>query len=248
MLYSVEQLTGFKIEGTDGEVGKVHEFYFDDHSWKIRYVIVDTGGWLPGRRVLLAPAALKQPDRKEKHLPVKLTTDQIKNSPEIRREEPVSRQKEIDMLEYYQWPIYWDIGAVHVPSTNYVLAREVAEKRAANKPEEIGDPHLRSTNEVNGYHIQAVDEEIGHVEDFIIDVNNWDVRFMVIDTRNWLPGKKVVIAPRWIKDVNWAESKVMVDLAKEQIKESPEYKSAKKLDEEYVSRVYSHYGKKPHWK
>ena len=65
------------------------------------------------------------------------------------------------------------------------------------------DPHLRSSAAVTGYHIQATDGDIGHVEDFLLDDRSWTIRFMVVDTTNWWAGEKVLIAPAWIERVDW---------------------------------------------
>jgi sporulation protein YlmC with PRC-barrel domain len=100
---------------------------------------------------------------------------------------------------------------------------------------------------VSGYHIQAEDGEIGHVEDFIIDDETWAIRYLVIDTKNWWSGKKVLISPQWIERVSWSESKVFVNLSHETIKQSPEYTEASLLTRDYEARLYQHYQRKSYW-
>jgi hypothetical protein len=107
MLRNVKEMRGYSIQATDGEIGKVHAFYFDDQTWVIRYMVADTGGWLLDRKVFISPAALHRPNWGEEVLPVSLTRKQVKHSPSIDTDKPVSRQHEREILEYYKWPIYW---------------------------------------------------------------------------------------------------------------------------------------------
>lgn len=245
MLRSMKELRGYKIRAKDGDIGKVVEFYFDDKGWTIRYLVADTGNWLPGRQVLIAPAAFHgQPDWKSETFPVILTKEMIKESPHISTDRPVSRQKELKLNRYYGWPIYWSLNPEGIP----VGELPVAESGIPPTEEPEGDSHLRSSREVIGYHIQAKDGEIGHVDDFIVDDENWIIRYMIVDTRNWLPGKKVLVSPHWIEEVNWAEAKVHVDLTREKIKDSPEYDPAASVNREYEEILYDYYGRPKYWK
>jgi sporulation protein YlmC with PRC-barrel domain len=254
MLRSENKLRGYSIQATDGEIGKVHEFYFDDDFWIIRYLVVDTGGWLTGRKVLLNPTVLYQPNWDAKLFPVYLTKDQIKNSPHISEDKPVFRQQEISLSQYYNWPFYWEtFGAqtgFFTPGASGVSS-DILQKGKVEKMDvevEESDSHLRSTREVTGYHIQAIDGEIGHVEDFILDDETWSIRYIVVDTRNWLPGgKKVLISPRWIEAVKWSDSKVYVKLLRGEIENSPEYDSSKPVGREYEIRLYDFYDQPKYW-
>jgi sporulation protein YlmC with PRC-barrel domain len=216
MLRSIKQLHGSSILAADGTIGKVDEFYFDDEEWTIRYLVVDIGKWLLGQRVLVSPAALGHPNRAADILPVTLTQEQLKTSPDIGQHKPVSRQPK---TEY--WP------GLGIPTSRgvaglYAAAQSVTHKDGEHKP----DPHLRSTREVTGYHVQARDGQIGHVEDFIVDDETWTIRHLVVNTRNWVPGKKLVLVePRWVGRVSWAGSKVFMTLLRASIKDSPEYPS-----------------------
>ena len=254
MLRSVNDLKGYSIHATDGDVGEVVEFYFDDEKWTIRYVVADTGNWLTGRKVLISPVALGRVDWNSKKLNAAMTREQVQNSPDIDTDKPVSRQHETAYYDYYGYPYYWAgpylWGPVPYPadypayagSTPSSVEREVA---AAEKQQE--DVHLRSTNEVTGYYIGASDGDIGHVEDFLIDDENWTIRYMVVDTRNWWPGKKVLVAPDWIKSISWADSKVYVDLSRDSIKNGPEYNPSVPMDRDYEGRLYQHYGRPKYW-
>src|SRR5262247_2160585 len=110
MLRSLEELHGYTIHATDGDIGTVYAFFFDDKTWAIRYLVVDTGNWLPDRQVLISPIALGQPDWEGQFFSVKLTTEQVRNSPDIDTDKPVSRQQETLLHTYYDWPTYWSGG------------------------------------------------------------------------------------------------------------------------------------------
>ena len=244
----IKSLTGFTIGGTDGEIGKVKEFYFDDTTWTIRYLIVETGSWLFGRKVLISPEALHTPDWEGKVFPINLTKEQIKNSPDIDTEKPVSRQQEIELNSHYPWTDYWGGGiwAGGMGTTGMMTSSSIPFETAIHENaggDEAANPHLRSTHKVTGYHIKATDGEIGDVEDFIVDDSTWKIDFLLVDTGNWFPGKKVLISPKWIKEVSWENSTVNVNASEEQVKNSPEYQPSQQLSESYESNLQNYYGK-----
>jgi uncharacterized protein YrrD len=233
----------YGILAQDGEVGKVKDFLFDDVSWTLRYIVVDTGTWLPGRKVLLSPESVQESKWDTEQFVVNLTTTQIEDSPSINEEQPVSLQHQIELHDYYTWPYYWAGGLT--PVYPAVIPTVGAPQPANQRPkEEHRDPHLRSTREVIGYHIQATDGEIGHVDDFLIDDAEWRIHYLVVDTRNWLPGRKVLISPTWMTDVDWAARKVTVFLTRESVKNSPEYAPSEPVSADYEDDLYEHYGLK----
>lgn len=254
MLRSVKDLNGQAIHASDGELGTVDQFLFDDESWTIRYLVVETGK-LMGRTVLISPISIDR-ERKKDGLNLSLTKEQIRNSPDINTDKPVSRQHELQYFNYYGYPYYWGgpglWGATSYPIAHPAMARGIgypdrtssyagtAAAARTQSTREEGDPHLRSTGEVIGYYIEASDGDIGHVEDFLIDDDDWAIRYIVVDTVNWWPGKKVVVAPQWIKDVSWADSRVYVDLSRERIKNAPEY-DPNRMDREYEEKLYEYY-------
>jgi len=248
MKQRIKSLIGFTIGGTDGEIGKVKEFYFDDNSWTIRYLIVETGSWLFGRKVLISPEALLTPDWEGKIFPVRLTKEQIKNSPDIDTEKPVSRQQEVELNGYYPWTNYWGYGiwaggmgtTGMMASPSLPLEEAIHENAGGDEP---ANPHLRSTSKVTGYNIKASDGEIGDVEDFIIDDSTWKISFMLVDTGNWFPGKKVLISPKWIKEVSWEDASVSVYATEEQVKNSPEYQPSEDISDSYESNLQNYYGR-----
>jgi len=248
MLYKVKTLVGYKLESLDGEIGKVKEFYFDDRHWTIRYLVAETGTWLADRQVLISPSALSVVDPEAKNIAVNLTQKQIEDSPAVDSDKPVSRQREEELHAYYGWSPYWSTGPY--AGVGYPVPGSLAEmggsgKDVAAKP--VGDPTLRSMQQVRGYHIQGTDGEIGHVEDFIIDDQTWAIRYLIVGTRVWWPGKKVLVSPQWIKRVSWNESKVFVVLSRETIQQSPEYKDQSLPTRDYEIGLYGHYKSKGYW-
>jgi len=249
MLRQAKEFKSFKLRARDGDIGKAREFYFDDHHWTVRYLVADTGGWLSGRRVLISPYALEPVNEAEQVLPVDLTKKQIEESPSLNSDQPVSRQYEMQYYSYYGWPVYWGGGPLMWGPVAYP-ARQREEPSVPGHDrsgrEEDGDPHLRSTQAVSGYHIQAQDGEIGHIADFIIDDETWAIRYLVIDPKNWWPGKHVLVSPRWIERVSWEESKVFVNLSRDIIKRSPEY-TPESLSREYETELHQHYSRQGYW-
>jgi hypothetical protein len=252
MLKSADKMEGYKLHTVDGEIGKVNSFLFSDENWEILYLVADTGNWLMDRLVLVSPVALRQPNKDDDFIPVNLSKEQIENSPPISEHQPVSRQYEQQLFGYYQWPVYWNAGAGYYPfaagypDTAPPIVQEIS-GRQRNKPHSEENPHLRDTREVKGYNIQAADGEIGHVEDFIIDDITWEIKYIIVDTKNWLPGKKVIISPRWINKIEWTESKVYVNFTKEKIQNSPEYKSESEINRQYEEKLFSHYDRQGYW-
>ncbi len=251
MKHSLKNLTGYAMGAVDGEIGKVKDFYFDDESWTIRYLIVETGNWLSGRKVLISPESVITPDYRTEVFQVNLTKEQIKNSPDIDTEKPVSRQQEMKLYEHYPWTSYWGGGlwAGGIGTTG-MMTRGAEPIRQSGMNEEylsgnesVDDHHLRSTDTVKGYNIKATDGEIGDVEDFIIDDSSWKIRFLIVDTGNWFPGKQVLIAPDWIREINWQTATVIVNASVDRIKNSPEYDAGQELSDSYEANLQNYYGR-----
>jgi hypothetical protein len=246
MLNKAKTLQGYTLNSIDfGEIGKVKEFYFDDQHWAIRYLIADTGNWLTDRQVLISPYALAAVNKDEQYITIDLTKKQIEDSPPLTSDKPVSRQFEEIYHGYYEYPMYWS-GPFMWGSYPYI-ERDRNKWREPAQDAETWDPNLRSTHDVSGHHIQAADDEIGHVEDFIIDDETWAIRYLIIDTRNWWPGKKLLVSPQWIERVSWDESKVFVNLPRETIKQSPEYTEESVLNRDYETRLHGYYNRQGYW-
>lgn len=248
MLLSAKYLTNYSIEAKDGNIGQVHSFLFDDQKWIIRYLVVDTGLWLSGRKVLITPSAIGKPEGQMRVFPVDLNKEEIKKSPDIDTDKPVSREQEQDLHKYYNWAAYWGgpLGLAVTP-LGPIPVEEEEIKEAAEAEEEPQTNHLRSTKEVIGYSLHAVDGDIGHVDDFIIHQENWLIRYMVVDTSHWLSGRKVIIPPDWISKIDWPQAKVIVDVSKEVVKKSPEFNPSAPVNREYEIRLYDYYGRPKYW-
>ncbi len=245
MLRDLKILRGYKLYARDGEIGETYDFYFDDRTWIIRYLVADTGSWLSSRRILISPVALGQPSWEKKTLPVNLTQEQVEKSPGIDVDKPVFRQNEKELIQYYNWPNYWEAIGTHIPETAVIMSSRIHLKEGDK--EEV-NPHLRSTREVNGYHIQARNGEIGHIEEFIVDDNSWYIRYAVVDTKNWLPwGKKILLSTHWIDRIKYDEKRVYVDLTRELIEKSPEFDPSQPVNREYENRIYDFYGRPKYW-
>ena len=263
MLRNTKELEAFTLGANDGAIGEITDCYFDDERWVIRYLIVETGHWLSSRKVLISPAAIgKRAWWGERTLPIDLTRAQIESCPDIDSQQTVSRQQERIMLRHYGFPNYWGGGglwggglypySVEPGVESFGTPPEAYDDEGLDdvNPEEYGshdDPHLRSCDEVTGYHIHANDGEIGHVQGFLMDDETWAIRYLIVNTSNWWLGHEVLIAPSWIKSVKWSDNTVLVDLSRESIKNAPAYDSDTDLIREQESSVHHHYGRVGYW-
>lgn len=252
MLYSLKELDGFVLAALDGDIGHAKEAYFDDQHWTIRHLVADTGGWLTGRKVLISPHAVRGIDRARHRIEVALERAQIESAPDIDTSRPVSRQHEIEIYDHYGWPYWWRGGSLW-GATAYPLAETVLAPPAlgAGLPPDVAeqmqaqhaaaDPHLRSSAEVIGYGIEARDGAIGHVGDFLLEARSWAIRWAVVDTGHWLPGRQVLIAPQWLEDIDWADRRARVPVTRAVVESSPPYRHGEPLHEDHFQRVQRHF-------
>ena len=269
MLRSMKDLEDYAIRATDGVVGLVKDCYFDDQAWAIRYLVVDTGTWLSSRKVLISPIAIGQPNWAERVLPVAITKEQVKNSPDIDTEKPVSRQHEIRYFGYYGYPYYWGGGGLwasgaypnmtlpayagfdSTPAPSQLEADkgfvEAASVQAEQARHRNDDPHLRSCKAVIDNHIQASDGDIGHVQGMLVDEETWAIRYLIVDTSNWWLGHQVLIAPQWIEAVSWADATVTLKLTQQAVRDAPPYDPALPLDRIQEAGIHAHYGRPGYW-
>ena len=235
MLDRAKAITGYLLHARDGEFGKVKDFYFDDHLWTIRYLVADTAEWLVGRQVLISPKSLISVDRGGKSIAIDLTKKQIEDSPPLRTDKPISRQFERAYHGFFGWTMYW----------GFEDERAKHEERARQRNR--GDPDLRSANAVRGYHIHASDGPVGHVDDFVIDDETWAVRYLIVDTRDWLPGKKVLISPQWIERISWKQKQVFIAHSRDAIQQAPEYRDQSPVTRDYEAALHDHYNSTGYW-
>jgi hypothetical protein len=255
MLWNASVISGYSVSASDGKIGTISDFLFDDTNWLMRWLVVDTGNWLLGRRVLLPSSALAHLDAETRECSIKLTMQQIKDSPDVDTERPVSRQMESHVYGYYGYLPYWSGGyglmgamggygylggmggAMPISSPSQRLDEDIA-----GAQQNHDDVHLRSVAAVTSYHIHASDGEIGHVETFLIEDADWSIRYLVVDTKNWWPGKKVLISPLSIRDISWLDRLVNLNTDRLKVKEGPAYDEAMKIDHAYDEKLRAHYG------
>jgi hypothetical protein len=244
MLRSLKSLERYKLSASDGEIGSVADFFFDDHRWAVRYLVAETASFFEDRKVLISPIFFRQADWAEKRFHLAMTREKIKNSPSIDSDEPVSRQHERDYYGYYGYPYYWGYaGLWGVGAYPSLLAPGSLNAILDQHSDGAADPHLRSVNAVHGYRLQASDGEIGRVEDFFVDDETWQVRYLAVNAGSRLSGKKVLIAPEWANRISWGEKQVHFDLTRQQIETSPVWNGTDLIDARYEARLHGHYGR-----
>jgi len=238
MLLPAKNFVGFKLRAQDGDMGKAHDFLFDDHHWVIRYLVADTGGGFLGREILIPPEALQPVDVPGRFLPVGLTKDQIKNGLPVESHQPVSRQLDSRYPSCYAFP--FDADAFSPWGLNLSFLMGPPDHRTGGRLQEAGDPHLKSTGDVVGHRIQARDGEWGQVEDFIINEETWTIRYLVVTTGSRRGGKRILVSSQRINGMDEDRSTVFVSHTVEALKNSPEY-TAESLNQDYEARLYHHY-------
>jgi hypothetical protein len=231
MLQSLKQLYGNKLGASDGEIGHVKDFYFDDRNWAVRYVVADTGSWLTGRQVLISPHAVGSWRQVENVLLVKLNRAQIENSPSIELHKTVSRQYEEEYHRYYGWPYYWQGDALWGMSSAPIMPLPSMALANPSEPANGAQPnsaetHLRSTQAVTGYHLQATDGAAGHICDFMMDSETWAIRELTIKIGHRFSGKEVRIPASNVNRISYDESTVFVNLTTQAVEKSPAYDHA----------------------
>ena len=236
MLHRVDELFGFTIHAADGDIGRVRDLYFDDQRWTIRYLVVDTRHWLPGRRILLSPVSVRKVDWARREIVVAMSREQIRRSPNVDTDQPVGRGRIAPLFrECYTLPYSWAVGG-------FLWASSAPAWPAREVPRRPGDAHLRSTRLLRGYGVKAMDGDVGHVEGFLVDDGSWALGHVVVNTRHWRPGHRVLIPSAWIVWVSWIELAVHVDLQVERIRNAPEYDPSQSLTSADETRLSAYYG------
>ncbi len=246
MLRSLNSIIGYSFSAKNGTIGSCKDALIDDHKWTVRFLDVDTGGWLTGQRVLISPISLGQPDWSSSEIPTQLSKESIENSPALATNVPVSKQWEKSYYSHFGWPHYatgmhlWGMS----PHPRELFNTKVEEIKDAQWEK---NPNLRSVSEACGYAVDAENDRFGSVSDFIFDDETWAIRYLVIDTRKWLPSESVLVAPSWVKDVNWSDSSIAVSMTKEEIKNSPSYNETEPINKEYEMLLYDYHGRPKYW-
>jgi hypothetical protein len=245
MLRSTKELERYAIAASDGVFGRVLDFYFDDASWVIRYLVIDTEEAKAAHRVLMSPHAIEQCDSSAQTFHVALTQEQVRRNADVDKVKPVSQQHEMGYFGYDGYGKHWGggglWGAGFYPDILQAGLESVERQQATD------DPHLRSANAVARYYVHARDGDIGHVSGFLVDERTWAIRYLIVNTSNWWLGHEVIIAPEWVDDVDWAECIVTADLGRQAIQDSPAYHSGHPLDHELELSTHRHYGRDGYW-
>ena len=252
MMHLLSDLTNFAIKATDGKIGTVADFYFDDRRWVIRYLVVNLGSalGLDNRKVLLSPATIKHINHNEKIIAVDMSLSEIENSPVIDTAHSLSSNYEIDYLSYYGYAFNWDNGSQNSFAVDDETVVHVVDAKA-QKSEDVfididsvrrmyGDRHLRSCHEIINYQIQAADGEIGRLKSMLIDDDTWAIQCCIANTGNWWFGHQVLITPQAIRDISWGSTKIYVDMTQQQIKGAPLFDYSLTNDNRYELGVYLH--------
>jgi sporulation protein YlmC with PRC-barrel domain len=243
MIIQASAMNGYSIQASDGKIGTVSDLLFDDDTWLVRWLVVDVGDWLLGRKVLLPSTALGHLDKAEQKFSVRLSRHQVKNSPDIDTSLPVSRHMETDIYDYYGWRPYWPnglyLGGFGYPADSFASTPDSVDGPGGLAPI---DRHLRSAHEIKGYHIHATDGEIGHVDDLLIEDGDWSIHYLSVETSNWWLGKEVLISPRSVQDIDWQERRISLDVDRARVKGSPPYAPTTQLDRIYENQFHDYYG------
>jgi hypothetical protein len=238
MLRSLKYIERYTVSASDGDIGDVVDFYLDDKHWTVRYLIVETGALFERRQVLISPVAFNRLERAPRRFHVNLTKEAVQSSPSVETDKPVSRQFDWDYFSYFgnsccrgQSGLWGTV--VH---SNLLSATQSRNERAecSVKPNDI---HLRSASEVRGYHVQAINGNVGLIGDFVVDDESWQIRYFVVDTGSWWVGRKVLISPHWATRISWGEGKVHLSLSRQSIRDSPTWKPTAGYEREYVANT-----------
>ncbi len=239
MLRSLKDIEGYTVSATDGDIGNLVNFLLDDEHWRVRFLVVqaDNPLFMDSRNLLLPPISFRQADWSTQRLLLALTVDEVKSSLGRDVDEPVSRQQERDYSRHYDFPKFWVYSGLEGTGDYRGLLGPRSWRDAPALPADApGGPHLRSAAELRGFHIQGSDEEIGHLDDFIVDDESWEIPYLVIDTSNCWIGKKVLVAANRAHQISRLENKVHVDLPRHVIKKSPEWNAGVAINRDYEAR------------
>ncbi len=250
MLRQFSDIKDFALAAEDGEIGKVKELSFEDLGWIVRYIVVNTGSWLTGRKVLLSPRSFGAIVEDSRLIAVHLTKAQIEESPPIDADKPVSRQFEQQWSDYYGYPGYWlapdltGFGGLPIVAPGPIPPFHPS--AAIELKDHSNDPHLRSTTEVLGYAIHATDGDIGHLDDFLIDDHDWIIRYVIV-SRSWWKGRKVILSSEWINEVNWDDMRLSLPVTRDAIMNAPQWDDGEPITRDYEQELHDFYRRQGYW-
>jgi uncharacterized protein YrrD len=244
MLRHANKIVGCEIASSDGLVGSVDDILFDNGSWTFLYLVADVGQWLSGRLVLLSFETVEHIDESRRELRVQLTRRAIELSPDVSTRNPISMEAELLLGKYWQWT------APSVMRLSRTIGQGIAAEATLPEKQKVErevESHLRSVHEIEGYHIEAPDGDIGHLTDLVIDDSTWQIQYLVVNTGNWLFQRKVLIPCTSLENIRWADRKVHLSLLRAEIKNSPEYNPERPIVRDYEQALHTHYRRQPYW-
>ncbi|MFP4087114.1 MAG: hypothetical protein ACLFUL_10015 [Desulfobacteraceae bacterium] len=250
MLWSTRNLMETVIQAEDDEVGRCKDFLIDDIDWYVRYMVADTHKWLPGRKVLISPIAVGTPDWERKYIPVKMPRSKIESSPPLDSNAPVSRRYERQYFNHFGWAPYWigpgGWGAVPYPYLAFEMQQQLTAQKKEEDPEKT---HLRSLKELTDYTVHAEDEDVGTLHECMVEIPSWAIRYIAVDVSKWyqLKGRKILIIPDCVTDVNWADTRIDIDITQEDIKNCPEYDEEAPIERDFEIVLHDYYGWPKYW-
>lgn len=218
MLRSLKDMEGCTVQAEDGVMGKVVNLLLEEDRWVTRFLVVLTGAYLHGRKVLVSPSALHEGDGATHRFHLASTLDQIRTHPGDAPDKRLSRP----------------------PAFRGSAPGEDPERRDSELP-------LRSAQVIRGFQVRGKEDSVGHVEDFILDDKTWEIRYLVVDTRNWWSGKMVLVSPQWASGINWEASTLYFSLDRAQIRTCPEWDPATGISRAYEERLHHHYRRPAYW-
>jgi len=248
MLRSLKELERYTVSAVDGEIGNVDSFLLDGEHWIVRYLIVRTKGFLQGQEVLVSPISFSKIDWSDLRFNVTLTKDKVRCSPPFDPRMPFTRELEGEVFQYYGYEPHWGFaghwGPGIFPSS---LATSKGNADLTGHTDGSTGEHLRNARELRGYHVVGTDGEIGHIEDFILQDETWQIRYLVVDTSNWWFGEKVLLSPKWTTKISWEDKLVYVDMSRHAVQKSPKWEPGNVVEREYEARLFGHYGLPQYW-
>ena len=253
MLTPLLDWRGHQLRAIDKDLGSVEDFYFDDRTWTVRYLVVDTGNWLPGRKVLIGPETIQPTSLEDKVISVNLTSSAVEDSPGIETDLPFSLQKERELRLFFRWREYWNDqvfiqpstagGMIPAPGADTNLATVVIDPKVSTQ----ANPYLRSANEVQGYTMRASAEDLGEVFGFIVQDETWRIRYLILETGNWLIGKKFLLSPEWVSGIDWSHRIVNLEMTRKTFENAPVYTPGEPITREDEKRLFDYHQKSPDW-
>jgi uncharacterized protein YrrD len=259
MLKSVKQIQGFTLKSNDGEIGKVVNFLFDDQDWIVRHLVVETGNWLFQKKVLISPVAINEVLLGKREIVVSLSKSQIEASPDVDTEKPVSRIMEAQIYDHYQWPYYWGAssawgmttfqgvmgGPITFSQPGTSLESELQKEAAPAILED--ELHLRSSREVLGYHVKGPENSYGHVSDFVLEMKNWAIRYLVVDLHRVFSRHPVLLPRECVDGIRWSDQQFCVNRSEEDLARAPKFRPKEPITRKFEERTFEYFGRSGYW-